>query len=141
METQRFEIDSDASLVAGVSQAIYALAEKVGGADFASETEIAVCEAINNVIEHAYRFESGNPVVVEWQADDDHICIKVHDFGCAMPAGAVRSVVPEFDPDDPSTLPEGGFGLGLINAIMDRVDYDTDASGRNTLELSRRLPG
>jgi anti-sigma regulatory factor (Ser/Thr protein kinase) len=42
---------------------------------------------------------------------------------------------------DAGDLPEHGYGLPLIRAVMDEVEYERREPGRNFWRLARRRPG
>jgi serine/threonine-protein kinase RsbW len=112
----------------------------------ASVIELCLVEAVNNVIEHAYRDEPGRPVGVRITANASHIEVVVSDIGGTMPAGELdRARHRMAAAEDPATLElsevaEGGYGLGLILQLMDHVAYHHDATlGRNFLTMSLQL--
>jgi serine/threonine-protein kinase RsbW len=102
--------------------------------------ELCVAEAINNVIEHAYRGAPG-PVEVEISSDGPALEIVVIDEGIEMERGWLREAATplEFEPSDRDSLPEGGMGLHLIRALTHSARYERRA-GRNLLTLVYR-PG
>lgn len=133
-------ITSEARQVSLVGQCIRALSTPVVGERIAREVELAVCEVANNVVEHAYGMRHGQPIIVEWIRSATMLEIRIHDWGESLPAGQLSAQLPDIDPDDIANLPEGGFGIGLLNALTDRVEYASDAHGRNTLRLFRSIP-
>ncbi len=139
MSTIRLEIDSHPDRVKLAGRCIRALSIALLGERAAFEIELAACEVINNVIEHAYGGEAGHAVVVDWIQRDEGLIIEVHDWGRAVPTGQLLAGLPDIDRADVPNLPEGGFGIGLLNALSDAVDYRSDDSGRNTLRLFRHV--
>jgi serine/threonine-protein kinase RsbW len=99
--------------------------------------QLAVVEAVNNAIEHAYQGEPGNRVEVELRLKSGHLQFLISDRGRAMADPEPQE--PSFDIEDLSSLPEGGLGLFLIHQIMDQVEY-TSVAGKNTLSLTKMLP-
>jgi serine/threonine-protein kinase RsbW len=127
--------------VAGVGERLQALCAAAGvGADEAGEIELAVVEAVNNTIEHAYAFAPGREIQLAAEIHGGWLTARISDSGRSMPAGLLDSVPAsmDFDPAAIADLPEGGMGLVLIKQLMDRVDYQT-LEGRNTFTLARRL--
>jgi serine/threonine-protein kinase RsbW len=105
----------------------------------AGEVELAVVEAVNNSIEHAYQLADGGEVEVVVDARAGRLHIEVRDGGRPMPAGALANAqAPEIDVEDPESLPEGGMGLYLVQRLMDGVSYET-RSGKNILCMERRI--
>ncbi len=102
----------------------------------AAQVELAVGEALNNVIRHAYHGAAGHMIEVTFAHESGQLTIEVTDEGDPMPPG--RPVVFDFDPADIAHLPEGGMGLFLIHSVMDSVEYRR-LGERNTLAMSRRL--
>jgi serine/threonine-protein kinase RsbW len=134
-------IESDLGAMAPVAQAVRELALPVIGDEGAGDLELAIVEAISNVIRHGYG-PAGGPVKVEAEAvPGDGVTIRVHDWGRPIPgdalAGAGLSRF-DFDPDDLDAIPSGGMGLSLITAVMDDVAYRSD-EGQNVLTLRRGL--
>lgn len=101
-----------------------------------ARVELAVDEALNNVIRHAYRHEPGHPVELVFTLDERCFTLEVADEGAPMPPR--RAPVLDFDPGDLEHLPEGGMGLFIIHSVMDQVEYRS-AGGRNSLVMTRRL--
>jgi serine/threonine-protein kinase RsbW len=120
------------------------LSELRCGEDKIAEVELCVVEAINNAIEHAYREERGHTVDLEIVAQGGELEMSVSDAGIAMPAGtlerarAAAAARDEAAAMDVPELAEGGYGLGLIQQLMDRVRYVRDGE-KNTLTMSLRL--
>ena len=101
-----------------------------------AQIELALDEAVNNVIRHAYRLEPGHPVEVVFTVTGDEFTIDVVDEGSPMPERPAPTL--DFDPADIAGLPEGGMGLFIIHSVMDRVEY-ASRGGRNALSMTRRL--
>ncbi len=99
--------------------------------------QLAVVEAVNNALEHAYQQEPGHRVEVELRLDEKRLRFLISDWGRAMADPEPRE--PQFDLEDPALLPEGGLGLYLIHRIMDQVEYRSEG-GKNTLIMSKKLP-
>lgn len=139
MSRIELKIASTPEQVALASRCIVALCRGIVAAEHVHEIELAACEALNNAVEHAYRMRLDGIIVVEWEVDSHGLNIRVHDWGESLPAECLDRALPDIDPADLDSLPEGGYGLGLLNALMDRVDYRTGEDGRNTLSLFRRF--
>ncbi len=130
-------IDSRFDHVELVARAVRGLCAAAGmpGRD-AAGVEIAVAEAVNNVIRHAYGCETGHPIDVAFVLERGRVTIEVSDEG--TPMAPRTSPVLDFDPADVASLPEGGMGLFLIHQVMDQVEVRRHGE-RNTLAMSRRL--
>jgi anti-sigma regulatory factor (Ser/Thr protein kinase) len=65
--------------------------------------------------------------------------MRVLDEGSPVPLDkrAPREIV--IDPDDPSTIPDGGRGIFLMYKLMDRVEFGREGE-TNVLLLTKALP-
>jgi serine/threonine-protein kinase RsbW len=95
--------------------------------DGVEEIVLALTEACANVVQHAGEHE-------EYEVDvaiDDLVCrICVVDYGVG------------FDPaaqDETRSPADGGRGLILMRALVDRLDFVQDADGRHRVTLEKRL--
>ncbi len=121
-----------------VGMSIRALCASATSSVEAAQIELAVVEACNNVVEHAYNGVEGM-LMLEIGIDEEKITIAVHDTGKTMPVASQQQTDLDFDPMNLDELPEGGMGLFLMTSIMDEQTY-TSADGRNTLTLTKFLP-
>ena len=108
--------------------------------DQLAQLELIMVEAVNNVIEHAYEYQTGHSVNVRVECESDRqVRLVISDQGRSMPEelaecdGLDNGGFP--DPDD---LPEGGWGMALIRALSDSCSYVRDHSG-NHLHVSKQL--
>ena len=92
-------------------------------------------EAVNNVIEHAYELQAGNVVCVCLEYTPQAVHLIISDQGKTMP-DFVQTQAREMP--DPTSLPEGGWGLGLIHVLADSIRYTRDPDG-NHLHVSKQL--
>ena len=124
----RLPVDAQSvPLVRGlVRQALRYLGVVESGID---EVLLALSEACANVVQHAGEHE-------EYQVDvtvDDHVCrISVLDDGAGFDVEAVSV-------QRPPSPAEGGRGLLLMKALVDRLDFRRTADGRHGVHLEKRL--
>lgn len=134
----RLSIDSRLEEVRLLSAVVETLCGAVGlGPDTGGTVVIAVVEALNNAVIHAYGRREGHPVTLTVSLEPERLVFAVEDGGESL--GQLRQPSLEFDPDDLSTLPTGGMGLFIIHQTMDEVSYRSDL-GLNTLTMVKRLP-
>lgn len=76
---------------------------------------LVLAEVLNNVAEHAYGGAAG-PVAVRLVTQGGSVAARVMDRGGLPPD------LHAAHPCDPDTLPEGGFGLGLIRTLATDID-------------------
>jgi serine/threonine-protein kinase RsbW len=127
-------ITSDFNEIPAISRALETLMQAHGfPEDDILDTQLAVEEAITNIIEHGYR-EAGGGITVSCHADDGIIEVQLEDRAA---------------PFDPLILPEpdlvsdvgdrkiGGLGIFLIRQVMDDIRYRFE-EGKNILLLTKR---
>ena len=100
-------------------------------ADAVMEVELAVTEAVSNVIRHAYEGRPGQPICVDALVDQGVLELHIEDEG-----------IP-FDPDryagvDLDQARVGGYGVYLIETLMDEVRREVTDGGHSRLVLVKR---
>ncbi len=122
------------SALRGIGQELALSSSQLG------ELELILVEAVNNVIEHAYEFQTGNNVSVRMECAPGH-CMRliISDQGKSMQClNADGQIMVESGFPDPLQLPEGGWGLALIHALADSCRYVYDQTG-NHLHIHKQL--
>lgn len=114
--------------------AMRTLVERCGlGDDVGSDAEIAVDEAMQNVLRHAYGGRTPARIDLTAWVADDHLWVEIRDYADPVDLDSIR-------PRDWDAARPGGLGTRLIAAVMDRVTYAHAPDGRgNTVTLGRRL--
>lgn len=102
---------------------------------YAGQLELILVEAVNNVIEHAYENQPGHDISVEMNKQGAEFIFTIKDQGHPTP----ETIQHEHEgmPDE-RFLPEGGWGLGLINALVDQIEFDRQGE-TNVLMLRKKL--
>lgn len=98
--------------------------------------ELAIVEAANNIVEHAYNFEEGHPLQLSISHRGDSIELLFFDKGPAFEYSKIAK--PDFQWDNVDDIPEGGWGIYLINSIMDSVESDRQGN-INILKMTKKL--
>ena len=99
-----------------------------------SSVEIALAEAINNVVEHACADNESGEVRTRCDLRQDCLWVTIRDNGSPMP-GLQVPPLGENDLSGPkNSLPEGGFGWNLIHLLTRTIDYSR-TGGENRLAL------
>ena len=133
-------IESRLDHVALLGEAAGAVFECVGfGEPLRAQLELCLVEAVSNSVRHAYRGEAGHQVTVRIAADQAGLEIRVFDDGLPVPHDRRTPREPEFDPNDLSSIPEGGRGIFLIHTLMDAVAYERDGTA-NVLVMKKARP-
>lgn len=100
----------------------------------ANRLQIAVDEAVTNVIVHGYEDADPGTATIEVVIDVTHERFRIDILDQGVP----------FDPASSTEIDmkahvaaghSGGLGIYLMNRIMDRVDYHTCLDGKNQLSL------
>lgn len=112
------------------------LAQRAGAAKVVvDDLEMAVDEAVTNVIEHGYQGISGGEVVVEVQVSHQAMTVVIADRGKAFDPSPHPAVDLEAQRAEFRT---GGVGLFLIHSLVDAVAYER-VDGGNQIRLTKRL--
>lgn len=97
--------------------------------DVIEDLKVAISEAVTNVVAHAYKDDRGE-VGLGFGIYDDRLEIMVSDLGKSFNFKEIRKKIGPFkarEQDMPiAELREGGFGLLLINTLMDKVEINNE---------------
>ena len=104
--------------------------------DDVAKLELAVDEAVANVIEHAHGHDSNKEVTVRATFDAATRRIEVVDEGEGFDPTAVPTTPVEQMVHDRRT---GGLGLRVMRSLMDEVSYEIIPGERNRLRLLKRI--
>ena len=114
------------------SKARHWVARHAQAAGFDAETifaiELALGEALANVIEHAYQSEAGQEIHLALAIDDSKLSLSIRDFGRKFDQATYRP--PKFE-----EAKEGGYGVYLIEQMMDEVVYVSPAGKGTQLQM------
>ncbi len=102
-----------------------------------SNVELAVVEAVTNIVKHSYSNESGHKIEVAISVLDDHILIEITDTGKCICRELKKKL--DFDPCKVELLPEKGMGQFLINQVMDYVSLNCSKE-KNILVMKKYFP-
>ncbi len=100
----------------------------------ADDVKIALAEAINNVVEHAYAGIAPAKVRVTCRLDQDRLDILISDTGNPLPGLHPPDGTPAPLGTSVQELPEGGFGWFLIHQLTNDIRYEY-SRGCNRLSL------
>jgi serine/threonine-protein kinase RsbW len=98
------------------------------------DIQLAVDEAVTNVIKHAYKFDASRTFDIRMEEDGPEFQIEIIDSGASFDQDHYR------EPDVQQRIRErkkGGVGVYLMRKLMDRVDYQS-GNGRNHMLLVKR---
>ncbi|WP_240353104.1 anti-sigma B factor RsbW [Cohnella algarum] len=116
---------------------LYGIAAKL---DFSYEDiedmKVAVSEACNNVVLHAYSDGRQGTIQLDFHTAEEHLQIVVRDNGASFePAGDMRTS--NLHGKSIEEIQSGGLGLYLMQALMDEVEVRQDFGTVVTLTKKR----
>ena len=96
--------------------------------------ELALVEALNNVIIHAYDNKPGLEISAYFEFNNSEITITIKDFGKAFNRREIEKPT-----DAPvEDLPEGNWGIDLISSIIDEMTRHRE-DDTNILILKKKI--
>ncbi len=96
----------------------------------------AIAEIAANIMRHAYPERAApGALSLRLQAYSDRMEATFTDWGIPFAPPAAG----ETPPAGRETLAEGGYGLALVRATVDRLDYDRSPAGENHWRLVKHL--
>lgn len=98
------------------------------------DVKIALAEAINNVVEHAYSGIAPANVQVNCRLCKERLEIVISDSGAPLPGLRIPDGKPAALGSNIRNLPEGGFGWFLIHQLTSEIRYERH-DGNNHLCL------
>ena len=118
-----------------IRHAVAAAAAALGCAENEiSDVVLAVDEACQNIIRHAYHGAEGD-IVVRLSAEGDQLEVELIDF-------APRVDIALIHPRPLDEVRPGGLGTHFIGAVMDSVDFPPPPEGiGNLLRMVKRIGG
>jgi sigma-B regulation protein RsbU (phosphoserine phosphatase) len=104
-----------------------------GTRENAQDVVIAVDEALQNVIRHAYCGECDEPIELEIERDGDVIVLWLRDHAPAIDPARVK-------PRPLDEVRPGGLGVHFIRSVMDEASFLPGPGGRgNVLRMTKRI--
>jgi len=101
--------------------------------EVASDIVLAVDEACQNVIRHAYGGTPGGEMIVEVRRTGDGMEVALTDFAETVDPSTIK-------PRSLGDVRPGGIGTHFINEIMDEVRFLAPSGGHgNRLEMVKRI--
>jgi sigma-B regulation protein RsbU (phosphoserine phosphatase) len=96
---------------------------------------LALEEAVVNVMNYAYPPEIGGDVTIEAEANDVRLKFTIIDSGAPFDPTAVNDADTTLSTEE---RPIGGLGIYLVRQIMDSINYER-IDGKNILSLRKKL--
>jgi serine/threonine-protein kinase RsbW len=110
------------------------------GADSSSisDLQLAVDEAVTNIVLHGYRNSTGE-VEVELQCEADNLVVRIRDNAPVFDLSDTNAPNLNISPLE-KDIP-GGYGVFLIQHMVDMAEHKLLDDGRNELVLHKRKVG
>ena len=96
------------------------------------EMEMAIDEAVANIIDHALGGEDRGDIECRYEKLTNGLKVIFHDHGIPFDPEAVE--IPDIV-SNPLQRKEGGLGLYFMRQMMDEVCFSTDSNGGNLLTM------
>lgn len=91
------------------------------------DLKVSISEAITNAVTHAYNNDDEEEVTIGFGVYEDRLEVMVADHGGSFDLSEVKGGIgPYKNTESVETLREGGFGLFLINTLMDKVEINNN---------------
>lgn len=91
------------------------------------DLKVAISEAMSNATTHAYDEKDGGEVTVGFGLYPDRLEVMVADRGGSFDLNKIKADIGPYQNNQSiEDLREGGFGLFLIEALMDKVEIKND---------------
>jgi anti-anti-sigma factor len=104
--------------------------------DFVNDVELALDEALTNVVEHAYEYDVSKSIALRVTLEKNRATVMLRDMGKVFD----RKSLPQLDLSDHiQARKPGGLGRFLMENLMDSIDYSSGPEG-NTLLMVKRVP-
>ena len=137
-ELVRLEIPAQPAFVGVARSVVAAVASAVDGIDDdrLEDLRVAVSEACTNAVESHRRDAIDERVVITCTRESDQLLVCIEDSGNGFDPDAVPDP-PELD-DQPNAASERGWGIQLIQALVDDVTFRKAGEG-TAVDLVMRL--
>ena len=134
--SKRIILPNDTKEVSTLAAFVDEVCEAVGfDAALTMKMNLAIEEAVVNVMEYAYPRGTHGDITVEAQANDVRLKFTIIDSGTHFDPTAQADVDTTLSAED---RPIGGLGIHIVRQYMDSINYER-ISGHNVLTLRKKL--
>ncbi|MCD1261204.1 anti-sigma B factor RsbW [Paenibacillus athensensis] len=119
---------------------LYGFATKVGfDYEAIEDMKVAVAEACNNSILHAYADGDEGTIELRLEIDGGELTITIRDHGLSFDPTQLNGSSTTVYETNLSEVSVGGLGLYLMQALMDDVQVRSDAGSGTEIVMRKRL--
>lgn len=123
----QIKIPAEAEYIDVVRLTLYGIANKLGFSyEEIEDLKVAVSEACNNVVVHAYDEVDKGIIELLFYSDAKGLSIKIKDQGKSFKYQPHKDESSPLLDKELNDLTEGGLGLYLMQALVDEVHVNTD---------------
>ncbi|UUZ81558.1 anti-sigma B factor RsbW [Paenibacillus sp. P26] len=131
-------VPAEAEYIDLVRLTLYGISSKLGFSyEEIEDMKVAVAEACNNVVVHAYEPGAAGEMEVRFERIEDGLRVSVKDHGPSFDYEEKFSRADSLHDKSLSEINIGGLGIYLMQALMDEVEVRTNA-GTEVL-LTKRI--
>ncbi len=130
------KLPNDVNAIPQLSNFVESIAEELNFDDAVTmQLNLAMEEAIVNVMKYAYPAGTPGEIDIEAQANDVRLKFVISDSGIPFDPTAQKEVDTSLPVED---RPIGGLGIHLVRHLMDSINYER-IEGKNVLTLRKKL--
>ena len=135
MITRKLVLPNDIATIPQLNEFIDTIAEEVGlDMSLTMSLNLALEEAVVNVMDYAYPEDQRGDVDIEVTADQQWLTFVISDTGIAFDPTAKEDVDTTLSAEE---RPIGGLGIFLVRQLMDVIDYKREGN-KNVLTLRKK---
>lgn len=135
MITRKLVLPNDIATIPQLNEFIDTIAEEVGlDMSLTMSLNLALEEAVVNVMDYAYPEDQRGDVDIEVTADQQWLTFVISDTGIAFDPTAKEDVDTTLSAEE---RPIGGLGIFLVRQLMDVIDYKREGD-KNVLTLRKK---
>jgi sigma-B regulation protein RsbU (phosphoserine phosphatase) len=135
MITRKLVLPNDIATIPQLNEFIDTVAEEVGlDMSLTMSLNLAIEEAVVNVMDYAYSEGQRGDVDIEVTADQQWLTFVISDTGIAFDPTAKEDVDTTLSAEE---RPIGGLGIFLVRQLMDVIDYKREGN-KNVLTLRKK---
>lgn len=133
------EIKADLDNLGQVRDFIEANMEETGlTRECAGELLLAVDEAVSNIIMHGFKSRPDGHIEVEVTRQPDSLMVHIRDNAPLF--DPTKNFDPHLEVSPLERDAPGGFGVYLLNHLVDQISYRVTDDGRNELAMMKKCP-